>query len=134
MVNRNKEIRMKWEKDDEYDYRVKTGMIIIGIAQVMDEIKKMTTKREPNDKAKQIMITHKNMLYSIKTPLRYKQSREYFLNCIIKYIEGIKMLNSGIYDNDAKIIYKAGLLIKAGNAWMELTKIQIHFEIGDIIN
>ena len=134
MLNENKEIRMKWEKNDEYNYRVKTGMIIIGIAQVMDEIKNMTTKREPNDKAKQIMITHKNMLYSVKTPIRYKQSREYFLNCINKYIEGIKMLNLGINDNDAKIIYKAGLLIKAGNAWMELTKIQIHFEIGDITN
>lgn len=144
----NKEIvRLKWETNLEYTYRIETGELVFSLGKILKNIENVSKTRgssvtkEEKEKTNLIVKEEKenikkqlNKLNRIIIPERYLAVQDYLLNCIKSYIKAFEFIEIGFVKDDPVIIYKGGRYIKEGNAWMELAKIKIWESIENAVN
>lgn len=125
--------KLKWESEIEFKYRVGTGKIIYCVAKILTQIDKNIKENKIIGVRDKLLEQHKE-LTRLMIPERYIKVNEFLFNCLESYVEAGEYIESGMKTQDSKIIMKSGRLIKKGNAWMELAKIEIWSEIEKIIN
>lgn len=126
MKKNNNVIRLKWESENEYTYRIETGKIIKVVAELLGNLEKVRYQ----DIAKITIIDDfrklKNKANNLLIPSSYNKVHDYFLECIKSYCIASENFVESIKKQDSAFAIKSGRLIKKGNAFMEITKIEIY--------
>jgi hypothetical protein len=129
-MKKNEIIRLDWETNNEFNYRIETGRIIFSVGTILKNLE--TISKSSNKNFSELpgqLKKQQNKLIGLMIPERYTKVQEFLVNCLKSYIRAGNFLDEGTKIKDAALTYKSGRYIKEGNAWMELAKIRIYESI-----
>lgn len=124
-------IKMRWENDEEYKYRIKTGLIFAKVAKILDSMSEIKDLANFDiQKVKKQFDDMVEELDKLIVPKRYFKVSEFLFNCIDAYHKSSKILVEAskldVMKKQAQdLIFIASRAIREGNAWIEIIKIKI---------
>lgn len=118
----NKNIMYKWEEKKEFEYRKKTEKIVINVKKILNRISNLqkTGPIKKENGFNEIL----EYLTLINVPKMYLSVNDFLVKAIECYKIGYDNLKESQNIN-TKLIVRAGIDIREGNAYMELSKIEI---------
>lgn len=121
--NKNKGKRFDWEDKKEYEYRKKTEKVVTTTKNLLNKISNVRVEGPLTIENGFISLIE--YLKIIDIPLMYLSVNSFLINAIENYSLGFDLLKES-KNIDQKLIIQSGVKIRKGNAWMELSKIEIH--------